>query len=423
MIKVAIKTAILATAFTLEANAFTAPNAFSKRSSSTTIYAESNDNPLETIAKPLFTAISSAALATSILFSNPLMPTPEVQAAANVSPIATSIDIEIKNIPTLTRKVIANRDTLTNYVIESAKSIKPILELLSESDTVTVVPPKDVKGAVNALLTSGDAQFNVNGESVDVRVESVPGVIVVRVINPNIPRLPFLKDGTAALQFVDGIVDVAPTELNKVAEEAKALENFLTWGARDEPLLKYGGSSLDRFLSNTIVYNDNAVSLGPLGDLTNGEVIVVGLSAGIAAAYGASYSFYVSEREADAKAATDKRAQVAAKKKAKAAADAAAKKKAKAEAEKKEEPVAAPKKKEVKQASVEEVVEKKEEVVEVKAEEKQVDDKKVEEKEAEVKEAVETEPPTTTTIASEESEETKGRKRDAIKSLFRRKKE
>ena len=420
---------ILAAAIT-GGNAFTSPISISHQrisSSSSPLYnfnsdkdSADNTNPLETITRPLFTAVTSAALATSILFSNPLVPTPEVQAATppkTVSPIATSIDIEVKNIPALTRKAIANRDALTNYVIESAKSIKPILELLSDSDTVTVVPPKDVKGAVNALLTAGDAQFNVNGESVDVRVESVPGVIVVRVINPNIPRLPFLRDGTAALKFVDEIVDVAPTELENVAKEAEAIEKFLTWGAPQKAPITYKGSSLDYFLSNKFLYNGNTVSLGALGDLTNSEIILGGLTITIAAAYSSSYAYYTSVKEAEEKAAAEKKAKVAAKKKAKAAAEKkAAKAKEEEQApssvvEKKEKPAATPKKVEVpKKDTVEEVTEKKEEVVAVQTEEKEEVEK------------VEVEPEPTSADTTE-SVQPKGRKRDAIKKLFKRKKE
>ena len=430
MIKFSMPLAILAAAIT-GGNAFTSPISFSHQrisSSSSSLYnfnsdkdSADNTNPLETITRPLFTAVTSAALATSILFSNPLVPTSEVQAATppkTVSPIATSIDIEVKNIPALTRKAIANRDALTNYVIESAKSIKPILELLSDSDTVTVVPPKDVTGAVNALLTAGDAQFNVNGESVDVRVESVPGVIVVRVINPNIPRLPFLRDGTAALKFVDEIVDVAPTELENVAKEAEAIEKFLTWGAPQKAPITYKGSSLDYFLSKKFLYNGNTISLGAFGDLTNSEIILGGLGVAIAAAYSSSYAYYTSVKEAEEKAAAEKKAMVAAKKKAKAAAE---KKAAKAKeeeevappsvVEKKEKPAAAtPEKVEApKKDKVEEVTEKKEEVVAAQTEEK----KEVEKVE------VEPEP----TSADANNEQPKGRKRDAIKKLFKRKKE
>lgn len=422
MIKLSMSLAILASVIT-GTNAFTSPIAFSQQRSSSSLYYADSDkdsdhaNPMETITRPLFTAITSAALAASILFSNPLVPTPEVQAATpkTVSPIATSIDIEIKNVPALTRKAIANRDALTNYVVESAKSIKPILELLSDSDTVTVVPPKDVKGAVNALLTAGDAQFNVNGESVDVRVESVPGVIVVRVINPNIPRIPFLRDGTAALKFVDEIVDVAPTELNKVAEEAEAIGKFLTWGAPEKAPITYKGSSLDYFLTNKFLYNGNTVSLGALGDLTNSEIILGGLGVAIAGAYGSSYAYYTSVREAEEKEAAEKKAKVAAKNKAKAAAEKAAKAKEPASVEKEEEPPAAtPKTVEApKKDAVEEMPEKKEEVVAVQIEEKKVEVEQVEpEPES---------PPATPTSA--DSEQPKGRKRDAIKKLFRRKKE
>ena len=68
-----------------------------------------------------------------------------------------------------------------------------------------------MQGAIDRVLTKGDATFVINGDQVvDVRVESVPGAIIVRVINPNIPRLPFLGDGDAALEFADGVVGAAP---------------------------------------------------------------------------------------------------------------------------------------------------------------------------------------------------------------------
>lgn len=425
MIKFALLLAILASLLS-GANAFTSPLS-SRRSSSTLLYAGSEKesevtNPLDTITRPLFTAVTSAALATSILFSNPLIPTQDVQAATTkaVSPIATSIDIEIKNIPALTRKAIANRDALTNYVIESAKSIKPILELLSESDTVTVIPPKDVKGAVNALLTAGDAQFNINGESVDVRVESVPGVIVVRVINPNIPRLPFLRDGTAALKFVDEIVDVAPTELNKVAEEAEAIEKFFTWGAPEKAPITFKGSTLDYFLKNKFTFNGDTVSLGALGDLTNSELILGGLSVAIAGAYGSSYAYYTSVKEAEEKSAAENKAKVAAKKKAKAAAEKAAKAKEEAQlVEKEEKPAATPKKVEApKEDAAEKVPEEKDEVTAVATEEKTLEVTKAEPEPVSPPAPVPAPAPTPV-----DNEEPKGRKRDAIKNLFRRKKD
>lgn len=427
MIKFALPLAILAALLT-GANAFTSPLASSRRIS-TSLYVDSDKeseitNPLTTITRPLFTALTSAALATSILFSSPLVPPQDVQAATpkEVSPIATSIDIEIKNIPSLTRKAIAKRDALTNYVIESAKSIKPILELLSESDTVTVIPPKDIKGAVNALLTAGDAQFNVNGESVDVRVESVPGVIIVRVINPNIPRLPFLRDGTAALKFVDEIVDVAPTELNKVAEEVNEIEKFLTWGAPEKAPITFKGSTLDFFLKNKFTFNGDTVSLGALGDLTNSQVIFGGLSVAIAAAYGSSYAYYTSVKEAEDKAAAEKKAKVAAKKKAKAAAEKAAKANEQAQVKKKEEKTAAtPKKVDApKEETAEKVPEKKEEVDVVATEEKKVEVAKAE---PEPEPEPESPPAPTPAPTPVDDEEPKGRKRDVIKNLFRRKKD
>ncbi|KAL7554074.1 hypothetical protein ACHAWF_017473 [Thalassiosira exigua] len=292
------------------------------------------------LARPLGAAAASAFLAASLLFSSPLLPPPAAHAApppSSASSTATSIEVDLRSLPALTRKAVANRDKLTNYLIDSFKSLKPILDLLSESDAVTVKPPSDVKGAINQALTKGDAQFIVNGESVDVRVESVPGVIVVRVINEKIPRLPFLRDGTAALKFVDDIVDVAPAELEKAAEEVEAVEKFLTWGAPNRKPIEYEGSTLDYFLRSKFLWNGETVSLGALGELTNFEVVVLGVSTGVAGAYSASYAYYVSLREEAEREAQEKKEKVAAKKKAKAAADKAKAQKAEAEAEAAEE--------------------------------------------------------------------------------------
>lgn len=181
-----------------------------------------------------------------------------------------------------------------------------------------MAPPKDVKGAIDSLL-GGEAQFVINNDNlVDVRVESVPGVIIVRVINPNIPRLPFLKDGTAALEFVDKIVDAAPERLERAAEEVRAIEQFLTWGAPETKPVTFGGSSLGKFLSSKFVYGGKTVSLGALGDLTNSEVVLASLGVGIAGAYGASYAYYVYLREEAEKEAEVKKAVAAAAAKKKA---------------------------------------------------------------------------------------------------------
>lgn len=286
------------------------------------------------IARPLFTAVTSAFLATSLLFSSPLLPTPDALATVAttttrpfVTETATSIDIDLSSLPALTRKAIVNREKLTNYLIESIKSFKPILDLLSESDTVIVTPPKNVKGAINQALTKGDAQFLVNGETVDVRIESVPGVIVIRVINPHIPRLPFLRDGTAAIQFVDNIVDAAPEQLEKAAEEVQNIGKFLSWGAPEQAPLQYRGSSLDNFLSSKFMVNGNTVSLGSFsGDLTNFDVALLVVGTVIGGAYTASYAYYVSlneKAERDAIEAKEKKAnEAAAKMKAKAEEDA-----------------------------------------------------------------------------------------------------
>jgi len=69
---------------------------------------------------------------------------------------------------------------------------------------------------------------------------------------------------------------------------------------------------------------------------------------------------------------------------------------------------------EAKKDTVEKVPEKKEEVAAVQTEEKKTEVKKVE---------PEPEPESTPTPTSSDTNESKGRKRDAIKNLFRRKKE
>lgn len=363
---------------------------------------------LEGAARPIAAAATSALLAASLLFSSPLLPPPDAMAAtgggsspADFSRTATSIDIDLKSLPALTRKAIVNREQLTNYLIESIKSFKPILDLLSESDAVAVKPPADVKGAINQALTRGDARFVVNGEAVDVRVESVPGVVVVRVINPNIPRLPFLRDGTAALKFVDEIVDVAPAGIEKAAEEVDAIEKFLTWGAPQRAPITYRGSTLDYFLSSKFLWNGEEISLGALGELTNSEVVLLVVGTGIAGAYSASYAYYVSLKDEAEREAAEKKEEAAAKKRKKAEAD-AKKKKAEAEKAKAEE--------EAKMAEEEKAKEDAAEGIESAYSKAGEGGAVVVEEEA-VEEA-----------AAEDAPAAKGRKRDAFKNLFRRKK-
>jgi hypothetical protein len=290
-------------------------------------------------------AATAALLASFLLLSSPLVLPPPADAAVSSpsSPpfssttttattkvlstdTATSIDINLRSLSSLTRKAVVNREKLTSYLVESLQSIKPILDLLSEGDApVLVSPPKDVRGAIDRALTRGDATFVINGEQVvDVRLESVPGVIIVRVINPNIPRLPFLGDGTAALEFVDGVVGAAPAGLEKAAVGARAVGDFLTWGAPRGAPVRYGGSSLDVFLSSKFG--------GGTTDLTNAEVVFLSLAVGIGGAYASSYAYYVSLREEVEREAGEKKAKAAEaaatakKKKEEAAAAAAAKK-------------------------------------------------------------------------------------------------
>lgn len=208
-------------------------------------------------------------------------------------------------------------------------------------------------------MAGGEAQFVVNGDNlVDVRVESVPGVVVVRIINPNIPRLPFLKDGTEAMKFVDKIVDEAPVEMEKVANEFDAVERFLTWGAPQRAPVQYKGSTLDYFLGSKFLYQGKPISLGIFGDLNNSEVIVAALAVGVAGVYSTSYAYYIKLNEDAEREAAEKKEKAAAAKKAKAAA------------------AAAKKVKEVKEKPVKEKIDAKEEVepVEEKAAPKQSKD-------------------------------------------------
>lgn len=173
-----------------------------------------------------------------------------------------------------------------------------------------------MKKAINSLL-GGEAQLVVNkGDTVDVRIESVPGVVIVRIINPNIPRLPFLKDGSAAIKFVDQIVDVAPRELEKASEEVLAVEKFLTWGApENKEQIKFGESQLGQFLSSKFKLNGKKINMGAFGELTNSEVIIGSLTVAIGGVYAASYAFYIQLQEEAEREAAEKKAAVQQRKK------------------------------------------------------------------------------------------------------------
>ena len=238
---------------------------------------------------PPSAAAASSLLAAALL----LLPLQDASAAATATPrTAAEVDIDFKSVPSLTRRAVQNRERLSGYLVDTAKSIKPILDVLSESDTVTVIPPKDTKGAIERLVR-GDAQAVVNGNPVDVRVESVPGSVIVRITSPALPRLPFLADGSRAMEIVDDMVDAAPA----VAREVGEVESFLTWGT-DEPLLKYRGSSLDVLLSGEVAPG------GP----TVGQVGLAAGVAGVGAAYAGSYAYYTAERQRQDEAAREKAA-------------------------------------------------------------------------------------------------------------------
>jgi hypothetical protein len=166
---------------------------------------------------------------------------------------------------------------------------------------------------------------------VDVRLESVPGAFIVRVINPNIPKLPFLGDGTAALELFDDVVDATtPASLERAARGVRAVGEFLTWGAPrgdDDVPLRYRGSKLDRFLSSKFVYGN-----GIIADVTNAEVVFISLAVGIGGTYAASYAYYVSLREEAEREAIEKKAKAAAAAAAAAAVAAGKKKEMKSKA-------------------------------------------------------------------------------------------
>lgn len=145
-------------------------------------------------------------------------------------------------------------------------------------------------GAIDRALTRGDATFVVNGrEVVDVRLESAPGTILIRVSNPNIPKLPFLEDGrtAVALKFVEDVVDVAPA----ATSASRAVGDFLTWGAPPrEKTIRYEKSKLNIFLSSKS-------NLPMVHDLTNSQVGAASLVMGVMGAYGTSYAYYVKLQE------------------------------------------------------------------------------------------------------------------------------
>ena len=216
----------------------------------------------------------------------------------------------------------------------------------------------------------------------------VGGVVVVVVTGEERPR-------SLALEFVDGIVDAAPTRLERAADNVQALENLLTWGAPQQAPLQYKGSAVDNFLASRVLWGGNPVSLGPLGDVTNSVVAVVALGTGMAGAYSASYAYYVALQEEADRAAAEKKDKAAATKRAKAEVEAKKKEKkvktAATEAEKaKADAPAAPPKAEV--------------AVPAAAPEKSAA--------TETRDGTEDETP--------ESNGTTGRKREAFKSLFRR---
>ena len=241
------------------------------------------------------TAAASSLLAAALL----LLPLQDANAATTPTPrTAAEIDIDLRSVPSLTRRAVQNRERLTGYLVDTAKSLKPILDVLSESDTVTVIPPADTKGALERLVR-GDAQAVVNGNPVDVRVESVPGSVIVRITSPALPRLPFLADGSRAMAIVDDMVDAAPA----VSRGADEVESILTWGT-DGPLLKYKGSALDVLLSGRFEVAGQSLPGGP----TVGQVGLATGVAGVGATYAGTYAYYMSGKQKQEEAAKEKAA-------------------------------------------------------------------------------------------------------------------
>ena len=254
-------------------------------------------------------------MAAALLFALPLAaeavaPTPVAALAPSSlasSKTATAVDIKLQNIPSLTRRAIVNRDKLSSYLVESLSSIQPIIDILSskndDNNIVTITPPTNVKEAIDLLLTKGEATFIINSKDVvDVRVESVPGVLILRVTNPKLPKIPYFPDATGALQFVEDISTAADTASTSPA--VKAVSDFLTWGA---PITTNNEVVPIQFTSFS--ENELKVSLG-VGMVTIGS------------SYGVSYAYYVKQQQEAENEMNEKKTKMSA-----ATATAAAKKK------------------------------------------------------------------------------------------------
>jgi hypothetical protein len=252
-------------------------------------------------------------MAAALLFSLPLAaaaavatPAPATSAsssktaaasAAVVDDTATAIDIKLQNIPALTRRAIVNRDKLSSYLMESYSSIQPIIDILASKNDdniiVTITPPTNVKDAIDLLLSKGEATFIINSkEIVDVRVESVPGVLIVRVTNPKLPKIPYFLDATGAIQFVEDISTAADTV--STSPVVKTVSNFLTWGA---PITTTTNN--EQLFTTSFTEDEIKVGLG-VGMVT------------IGGAYGVSYAYYTKQQQEAENEMNEKKAKIAA---------------------------------------------------------------------------------------------------------------
>jgi len=129
-------------------------------------------------------ATATAAVATALLFANPLSASASSKEAAQISlnnlP-PSSVSIQIRDLP-----VIGNLISGTYTKVADNTISKP---------SVTIFSPADKVKAISSLATGGHLEFDVNGIlqthlDVDVAADEA-GVLKVRVANNLIPKLPF----------------------------------------------------------------------------------------------------------------------------------------------------------------------------------------------------------------------------------------
>lgn len=223
-------------------------------------------------------------------------------------------------------------------VDEVRTTLTPALEdLAGPGSKVTVSPPRDVRGAVMDAL-SGQGTVVVNGEAVGVSVQSEEGALDVRVTSRVLPRIPFRPppaEGTASASRRAAAPAVAPAVAPVVTAETAAVE-----GEDEEAESEATPSLWDGFVS----FLGSPFALNE--DITNLQAGEIATVPGVAAVYGISYQYYLSEVEREEKEAAEKKSKIAAKKKKKEVkADTDGKKKeegASAETEDVTEPAMAP---------------------------------------------------------------------------------